>query len=139
MDGTRGGAYQLLIRLHRRQRISVGKLGEFDFPAGYYVYTGSAMGGIEARVARHLRSSKRMRWHIDYLLERGTILRYASRVSSTRQECAANAAVLDISGAAVVARGFGSSDCGCAAHLVYFESEPPELPVEKLGELSADG
>ena len=75
------GAYQLLIRLDRDQTITVGRIGRFRFPAGYYVYTGSAMNGIEARVRRHLSSRKRIRWHIDYLLEHARIIRYAIRES----------------------------------------------------------
>ena len=63
------GFYQLVVRLGRRRTIVVGRLGRFEFPAGYYVYTGSAKRGLESRIARHLRRRKRMRWHIDYLLQ----------------------------------------------------------------------
>lgn len=31
---------------------------------------GSALGGLEARIRRHLRAQKAVRWHIDYLLAR---------------------------------------------------------------------
>ena len=60
--------YQLAIRIGRPIRIRVGRLGEFEFPAGRYVYTGSARRGLEARVRRHLSRAKRLHWHIDYLL-----------------------------------------------------------------------
>ena len=150
------GVYQLLIGLHRDEIIAAGKLGAQRFPAGFYVYTGSAMNGLDARIARHLRRSKRFHWHIDFLLERSTIIRYAIEESSSRpsgrcfvvsgnmarqageapdcrtacrRECEINAATLAMPGAQVVAEGFGSSDCRCRTHLVYFESEP-ELPLE---------
>jgi len=42
-------------------------LGEFDFPAGIRLH-GSAKRNFEARIARHLRQEKTLRWHIDYLL-----------------------------------------------------------------------
>jgi Uri superfamily endonuclease len=71
------GVYQLLIRLDTDETIPVGKLGTFAFPAGFYVYTGSAMGGLDARIARHLSRIKRFHWHIDYLLERTSVIRYA--------------------------------------------------------------
>ena len=87
------------------------------------------MGGIDARIARHLRKEKRFHWHIDYLLERCSIIRYAIEESSTRQECRVNSRTLAMDGAKVVVRGFGSSDCGCVAHLVYFEVEPLGLVV----------
>ncbi|MDZ4211617.1 MAG: hypothetical protein U1C59_07880 [Methylotenera sp.] len=50
--------YQLDILLAEPARLSIGKLGVFDFPAGRYVYTGSARCNIEARIARHLRHEK---------------------------------------------------------------------------------
>jgi Uri superfamily endonuclease len=134
----RGGTYQLLIRLERETRIRVGMLGIFLFPAGYYVYTGSALSGIDARIARHLSRAKRFHWHIDYLLEHAAILRYASKVSLTRRECEFNAATMAADGARVVAVGFGSSDCRCVSHLVYFAEEPPGLAVEIPGELDSD-
>jgi Uri superfamily endonuclease len=120
----RRGAYQLLIRLDSDKTIPVGKLGTFRFAAGFYVYTGSAMGGLDARVARHLSKSKRFHWHIDYLLEQSSIIRYAIEESSTPRECELNAAMLAMDGAVAPVKGFGSSDCKCRSHLVYFEREP---------------
>ena len=37
------GSYFLVIKLRRGQEVKIGSLGVFHFPAGYYVYTGSAM------------------------------------------------------------------------------------------------
>ncbi len=121
------GVYQLLIKLDRDKTIPVGKLGVFDFPRGYYIYTGSAMGGLEARVARHLSNVKRFHWHIDYLLEQSEIIRYAIKECSAdgpREECAVHAATLEMDGATELIKGFGSSDCRCRSHLTYFAKEP---------------
>ena len=60
--------YQLIIHVKRSIMVQVGKLGRFHFPAGYYVYTGSAKKGMKNRLARHQSESKKMHWHIDYLL-----------------------------------------------------------------------
>jgi sugar fermentation stimulation protein A len=68
------GVYHLLIHLPQDTTMEVGKLGNFRFPAGYYVYTGSALGGLESRIARHFRRKKRLHWHIDYLLQYGCII-----------------------------------------------------------------
>lgn len=38
------GVYSLLIELETETLIQIGKLGKITFPAGFYVYTGSAMG-----------------------------------------------------------------------------------------------
>ncbi|MDH7601087.1 MAG: GIY-YIG nuclease family protein [Armatimonadota bacterium] len=129
------GAYQLLVKLETDQTITVGHLGTFVFPAGWYVYTGSAMNGIENRLARHLRRQKRFHWHIDYLLERARLIGYAIKESCVREECELNRRTLSIPGAAVPVVGFGSSDCGCKSHLVHFAVKPSLLlPVQFLAE-----
>jgi Uri superfamily endonuclease len=108
--------YQLVIELARPVRCAVGRLGTFDFPAGRYVYTGSARRAFEARIARHLRAEKTLRWHIDYLLAApGACVVDVRR--SRRAECTLNRTVRG----AVPVAGFGASDCraGCGAHLKW--------------------
>lgn len=150
---TRGGLYQLLIVLDKPIAIQVGRLGLYGFPGGHYVYTGSAMRGLDSRIARHLSRRKRFHWHIDYLLEHARILRYAIWESEAplflppaggsekgvRRECELARATLAMEGASVPAVGFGSSDCHCVSHLVHFRAEPRRLPVEISGELAAHG
>ena len=114
------GSYYLYLRLDRSTTITVGRLGTFRFPAGRYVYTGSALSGLEARLARHRRRHKKLHWHIDYLLQHARITRVRRFPSSDRCECRLNAAMLRRPGAEVIAPGFGSSDCSCPSHLVYF-------------------
>ena len=63
-----GTTYQLLINVSQPLRCVIGRLSELDFPAGLYVYTGSAKRNLDARVARHIRRDKPLHWHIDYLL-----------------------------------------------------------------------
>jgi Uri superfamily endonuclease len=106
--------YQLEIDVAQPVRCAIGRLGEFDFPAGRYVYTGSAKRAFEARIARHLRRDKTLRWHIDYLLAAPGV-RVVGVVRSRRGECALNRAVRG----SVPVPGFGASDCraGCGAHL----------------------
>jgi Uri superfamily endonuclease len=114
--------YQLLIDVARPLSIRVGRLGVFDFPAGRYVYTGSAKRNFEARIARHLRTEKTLRWHIDYLLAAPGV-RVTAVQRSPRDECALNAAT---SGRVIVA-GFGASDCraGCGSHLKWRGAADP--------------
>ena len=120
------GLYQLVVRLRRRQVIDIGRFGRFAFPAGYYVYTGSAKRGLEARIARHLRTRKRMRWHVDYLLRHGRIVAVERYINDCRTECGLSRYVAELSGSAVVAPGFGSSDCDCATHLFHFQRNPAQ-------------
>ena len=62
------GCYSLIIDLKRKKTIRVGKLGKAVFPVGTYVYTGSAMKGLRARLRRHCTRRKKIHWHIDHLL-----------------------------------------------------------------------
>jgi sugar fermentation stimulation protein A len=113
------GVYQLHLYLPKRARVKVGKLGVFLFPAGRYIYSGSALGGLARRVGRHRRQAKRLHWHIDYLLRYARIERIETIPTRQRLECALNAQALDQPGARVIVNGFGASDCRCRAHLVY--------------------
>ena len=116
MSATRPTSYQLVIEVPAPVRCTVGRLGTLEFPAGSYVYTGSARRALEARLARHARREKTLRWHIDYLLAaEGVELFCIGR--SARRECALNRSV----GGEVVVPGFGASDCrkDCGSHLRY--------------------
>ncbi len=118
------GAYQLHLRLDKNTRIKIGKLGTFLFPAGRYIYTGSALNGLENRLRRHFRKRKKLRWHIDYLLRHARIESVSVVVANKRIECELNRKVLNLPSARVIVKGFGASDCRCPAHLVYLgESE----------------
>ncbi|MCS6830677.1 MAG: GIY-YIG nuclease family protein [bacterium] len=109
----------MALRLSGEVTLQVGALGTFCFPAGRYIYTGSALGGLRARLSRHLRQQKKLRWHIDYLLQHATVEDIRLFPTHERIECALNRQVLALPHARVVARGFGSSDCRCLTHLVY--------------------
>jgi sugar fermentation stimulation protein A len=116
--------YHLLLRLRKERVLRVGRLGRIGFPAGYYVYTGSAMSGLESRVARHRRRRKKLRWHIDYLLRAAELTEVVPVPTRRKIECRRNAGVLALAGATIAAPGFGSSDCRCRSHLVHFASRP---------------
>lgn len=115
------GLYQLLIRLGQPMRICVGALGDCLFPAGCYVYTGSARRGLTQRISRHLRSHKRVHWHIDYLLAAADSVTVFVLPDLTVSECRLHA---DLSGGEAVIPGFGSSDCRCRSHLAHFKRRP---------------
>jgi Uri superfamily endonuclease len=123
------GSYVLALWLDAPHTLHVGRLGALDFPAGWYLYAGSARGpgGLPARLARHgrrLGPDKRARWHIDYLREQATWGGAWGCAAGERQECAWAAALRGLPGAQVVATGFGSSDCRCPTHLVYVSVVP---------------
>ncbi len=118
------GAYILLLHLKRRRRVRVGELGVFTFPKGHYLYVGSAMRNLTARIARHERRRKRLHWHIDYLREAADSCTALPIHSSRREECAIANALGGLFQYGPT--GFGASDCACPAHLFYAAADPLE-------------
>ncbi len=118
------GTYALVIALEDEATITVGRLGSFAFPRGYYLYAGSARGGLAQRVGRHLRRQKRLRWHIDYLLQRAEVVEVWYAPGDERRECAWAAAAREMPRARIIAPRFGSSDCRCPSHLLHFARRP---------------
>ena len=120
------GCYSLVIVLRRGKKIRIAKLGEIEFRPGTYFYTGSAMGGLRARLLRHLSSKKKLRWHIDYFLndEDASVKKILLYPAVPGQECRQNQKIAAIRGAHFVRRKFGASDCnsGCPSHLIFFPS-----------------
>ncbi len=120
------GTYGLIFELQTSCRLMVGKLGRFGFPAGWYAYTGSARGpgGLRARVAHHLRLSRSPHWHMDYLRPHGTIHELWYGADNRHDEHRWAACLQSMPNALALVPGFGSSDCRCQTHLVYFTERP---------------
>lgn len=115
-------SYILLLELEKPAVIEVGALGRQNFPAGYYAYVGSAKRNADSRLMRHLRPSKKKKWHVDYLREKAEVRRIHL---SGADECALSESLAEMQGYEIAAPGFGSSDCArCESHLAYFEEEP---------------
>ena len=123
-ETLRPGTYILVLKTERPLRLQIGALGAFEFPAGYYLYVGSALNGLERRLERHLRREKRTHWHIDYLRRHAEVVEVWYTVSEQRLECRWAAVAQALPGARLPVPGFGASDCGCPAHLVYFPTRP---------------
>jgi Uri superfamily endonuclease len=108
--------YQLHILVGKDVSVAIGKIGSFDFPAGEYIYTGSAKKNIESRIARHLSKAKTLRWHIDYLLSAPEVKTIGVTLSQ-EPECAVNRKT----SGEIIAPRFGATDCrnGCRSHLKF--------------------
>lgn len=110
------GAYILWLELDCALPVVLsGGRGQVLGP-GVYFYFGSARGpgGLRARVGRHMRQGKAVRWHVDQLTERGRVV--GAWVVPGGDECALRAR---FAGCPVPLPGFGSSDCRrCPSHLV---------------------
>lgn len=140
------GTYTLIVFLSKEAQLKVRKLGTQRFPAGYYAYTGSALGtgasSLKQRVTRHLQKRKQKFWHIDFLLahENATVTAVIAAQTSRKAECNMNLSVKKELGAKIPVVGFGASDCkqNCESHLLYFGEENIKslvaaLYADKLG------
>lgn len=115
------GTYALIIENNQDSTIKVGRLGEINFLPGIYVYSGSALNSLNARINRHLSPFKKLHYHVDYLLDSihcrvGEVV-YVE--SSQKLECALASSLSTLG---VEVPQFGSSDCQCPSHLYYFNS-----------------
>lgn len=133
------GTYALVLCLDKEAAINVGKLGAFSFPSGYYLYLGSALKGLFARVRRHVEGGKKLRWHIDYLRQQAKVVEVWYLISEERLECMWSQAAANMPEARTLIAGFGSSDCGCPSHLFYLSSKPSfETYCRLLGKKGKD-
>ena len=120
------GSYILLLELKRKKSVEVGSLGKLSFSKGHYLYVGSAMANLSARIARHKRKDgKKFHWHIDFLRQVADDCIALPIRSSRREECEVSAALQNLYPSNFA--GFGSTDCTCQSHLFY----SPELPLHQ--------
>ena len=118
------GVYCLCISIKKPIEIIIGALGLIKFQLGHYIYVGSALNGLQARLQRHLSTSNgsysALHWHIDYLLKESqvSIKKIFIKESQNKIECSIANAILD---KGISIKGFGSSDCKCVSHLFYVQ------------------
>jgi adenylylsulfate kinase len=114
------GIYALVIAVPKNIVVDAGALRHVQLEKGFYVYVGSAQTGIERRIARHLRKTKRRFWHIDYLLsvEDVSVVGVFQTRGPKSFECKVARRLARV-GTAV--SKFGSSDCHCRSHLFRVE------------------
>lgn len=117
------GTYTLIISLPAAASLQVGALGTITFDAGWYAYTGSALGsGGFARVSRHRELARGERetrhWHIDYLLghPETAITRVVRTGDDADIECTVSQTVAADHDSIAA---FGASDCTCGSHLAH--------------------
>ncbi|MFH1444951.1 MAG: GIY-YIG nuclease family protein [Nanoarchaeota archaeon] len=118
------GIYCLVFNLRQNMKVQIGKRKNKDvFPKGFYCYVGSGMNNLDARINRHLSKDKNKKWHIDYLLDHADMAGVKTILTRKKLECKTSDRVKELSDSEP-AKGFGSSDCKCDAHLHYFKENP---------------
>lgn len=123
------GTYIFLMHLESDRFIQIGKLGYILFRKGWYIYIGSALNSLEARISRHLRSEKKYHWHIDYFLDYAEIKKVYIKRGIVKEECTV---AKSFSESFRNILNFGCSDCSCESHLYAGEKKSFELRIKKL-------
>jgi sugar fermentation stimulation protein A len=116
------GSYLLILKLGEGKIIPIGKMGNIVFPPGYYIYVGSAMTNLTARMERHRRLRKNHHWHMDYLRQESELETVIPVRTSVSLECPMAEAMREIADWTI--SGFGSSDCSCPTHLFGMKADP---------------
>ena len=124
----RRGTYVLFLTFDSCFSSEVGALGQLDLPPGEYCYVGSAMGGLDHRLDRHLSKEKRIRWHIDRLTICADKMDEYESYPDPIPECEL-ARMAEGSGCVPVRKGFGCSDCKCHTHLFSVTSASKEALI----------
>lgn len=121
------GTYLLLLRCTTRLAdLAIGRLGQYTFEPGWYLYIGSACGpgGIPARLAHHTwRIRPRPHWHIDYLRAHTEVAATWS-IGGAQIETAWLSILLRQPELVAPVRGFGASDTRTPAQLLYTPRPP---------------
>jgi Uri superfamily endonuclease len=119
LKGDKRGTYLFIFHLRGDLKVKTRGGKTFYLPRGVYIYVGSAFGGggIPKRVGRHLKRSKPLRWHLDYITTSeefefiGVIPFWGKKV-----ECKLAGLLRKIPKTEPI-KGFGCSDCKCESHL----------------------
>jgi Uri superfamily endonuclease len=115
---SQGGTYIVMLWLPARQHLTIGRLGAYDLPRGYYRYAGSAQRGLASRLHRHLHGATTRHWHLDYLRPHARVMAWRAYADNSQPECQLAQRLLAW-GQIVIPR-FGASDCSCPSQLLYY-------------------
>lgn len=120
------GTYVLLLHLPTEAEIKISDLGTVDFPAGFYGYVGGAFGpdGLAGQIKQFLTPTDLPYRHIDFLRREAELAEIWLAIGQTTREHVWADLLMAIPGAVVFTEGFGTLDCDCESHLVYFDVRP---------------
>ena len=107
-------------------------MGIVTIEPGFFIYVGSAFGpgGLKARVGRHFRTEKRLRWHIDYVRAVTEPCHAWCSNDSDRLEHHWAGAIARLAGVSTI-QGIGSSDCSCEGHLFACQVLPSSSTMRR--------
>lgn len=134
------GVYLLVLHLPAARQMNVGALGQRAFPAGWYLYVGSAHGpgGLRARLRRHRTVQKAVRWHVDYLRAVAGWAEAWVAPLPPAWECEWARRLVQLPRTRIPVPRFGASDCRCASHLLHLDTRPDADFVRALTDGAAE-
>ena len=123
---ARKGSYVIAFYLSEERTISVGKLGEYRFQPGFFLYTGSAKGsgGLKSRLKHHMICQNKRHWHLDYLRPEMQLVCIWYTANTGVFEHVWADILSQWKGAQAPVSGLGASDCKCHTHFFHFKRLP---------------
>lgn len=112
--------------------VEVGSLGSINLKVGEYCYVGSAMGGLDQRINRHLSKNKNMHWHIDRLTVAADKIEVFESFPDYIAECKLSLMAKE-AGCVPIISGFGCSDCCCDTHLFMVDATSKDRFISFTG------
>jgi len=128
----RKGTYALFMFFSKDLDIEVGSLGFINIKVGEYCYVGSAMGGLDQRISRHILKNKNVYWHIDRLTVVADRIEAFESFPRYVEECKLSSMAME-SGCIPVISGFGCSDCCCDTHLFMVDATSKDKFISFAG------
>lgn len=108
---------------------NIKRLKSQTFPAGYYYYSGSAQKNLKSRLARHLKLSKTVHWHIDHITTNPDFIFKSINIFNNAPkdlECNIVEDLTRIESVELLVPNFGNGDCStCESHLIYNKKRIP--------------
>lgn len=134
------GTYALILASELNLSIRVGALGKIELCPGFYIYVGSAFGpgGLRARISRHMKRSKKLHWHVDYLRAHMRLTAVCYDGYPAVQEHNWSYALQKSPRLQSPFPRFGASDCSCVSHLFYSETVQSSSALRELLEFHTD-
>lgn len=117
------GIYLLVLESNEDFYISNKNFTNYKFKKGFYYYVGSAQRNLTARIQRHLKEEKKIKWHIDFLTTNKNIkiIDVICFENETKEfECILSLKIENQIRNIEIIENFGNSDCKiCKTHLYY--------------------
>jgi Uri superfamily endonuclease len=113
------GAYVLIIDLIHPVIPKIRTVQNTNLSKGTYLYAGNAYGsgGIKSRLKRHLKTDKKIHWHIDHITTQAKSI--SALAIPNGNECNLVQSLSSSERIRFPIKGFGSSDCAfCISHLM---------------------